>query len=39
MKPITRRALRAIVAGVVTDAGLQHAAAESEANKNDPRLF
>jgi hypothetical protein len=37
MKPITRRALRAIVAGFVINAGLRHAAAQSEMSKNTQR--
>jgi TolB protein len=37
MKPITRRALLAIVAGFVINAGLRHAAAQSEVNKNTRR--
>src|SRR5258706_12241521 len=37
MKPITRRALLLTVAGFGADAGLQHAAAQSEVNKNNPR--
>ena len=37
MKPIPRRALLAIVAGFVINAGLQHAAALSEVNKNTQR--
>jgi TolB protein len=36
-KPIPRRALPAIVAGFVIHAGLQHAAAQSEVNKNAQR--
>jgi TolB protein len=37
MKPITRRALLLTVAGFVADAGLQHAAAQSDVNKNNQR--
>jgi TolB protein len=37
MKPIPRRALLAIVAGFVINAGLRHAAAQSEVNKNTQR--
>ena len=37
MKPITRRALLAIVAGFVINAGLRHAAAQSEVSKNTQR--
>ena len=37
MKPIPRRALLAIVAGFVINAGLQQAAAQSEVNKNTQR--
>jgi TolB protein len=37
MKPIPRRALLTIVAGFVINAGLRHAAAQSEVNRNNQR--